>query len=207
MPKVKPHRKSPSLDMTPMVDLAFLLVTFFMLTATPTEDTAVLVDTPSSVSDKKLPETGVLTLAIDKEGRVFFSTEAQQVKIKALETVGAKYGVNFSQAQKRTFSLLPDFGLPVQKLGQYLNLSSEERKQVKQEGIPTDSLNNQLAEWVIASRSANIAQTGKAPYIAIKGDGQADVPTVKNVIKILQEKNLNRFYLITDLEIQPVASK
>lgn len=206
MPKVKPHRVSPSLDMTPMVDLAFLLVTFFMLTATPTEDTAVVVDTPSSTSDRQLPDKGVLTISIDKNKRVFFSTESQQVKMKALEQVGAKYGQSFSEKQKKQFALLPDFGLPAQQLGAYLNLPAEQRKQVNQPGIPIDSLNNQLAEWVMASRSANINVLGTAPYIAIKGDGAADVPTVKNVIKILQEKNLNRFYLITDLENKPVAS-
>ncbi len=192
-----------------MVDLAFLLVTFFMLTATPTEDTAVVIDTPSSVSEKLLPETGVLTLSIDKDKRVFFSTESQQVKIKALETVGAKYGASFSDRQKKQFALMPDFGLPVQRLGQFLDLTPTERKQVKQDGIPTDSLNNQLIEWVLAARSANISVLGKPPYIAIKGDGATDVPAVKNVIKILQEKNMNRFYLITDKEMNPnaVASK
>jgi biopolymer transport protein ExbD len=193
--------------MTPMVDLAFLLVTFFMLTATPTEETAVVVDTPSSVSDRRLPDKGVLTLTIDKDKRVFFSTESQQVKIKALEQVGAKYGVSFDDRQKKQFALLPDFGVPAQQLPSFLNMRGDQRKQVRQPGIPTDSLNNQLIEWVMAARSANINVFGTAPYIAIKGDGTADVPTVKNVIKILQEKNMNRFYLITDLENKPVASK
>ncbi|WP_345222602.1 biopolymer transporter ExbD [Hymenobacter koreensis] len=206
MPKVKPHRLSPSLDMTPMVDLAFLLVTFFMLTATPTEDVAVVVDTPSSVSDRKLPDKSVLTLTIDKDKRVFLSTESQVVKIKALEQVGAKYGVNFTEAQKKKFSLLPDFGVPVQQLGSFIDMSSSDRKAVKQPGIPIDSLNNQMMAWILAARSANINTFGQAPYIAIKGDGMADIPTVKTVIKNLQEENLNRFYLITDLENKPVAS-
>ncbi|WP_227761699.1 ExbD/TolR family protein [Hymenobacter sp. 15J16-1T3B] len=206
MPKVKPHRVSPSLDMTPMVDLAFLLVTFFMLTATPTEDTAVVVDTPSSISEKSLPDKGVLTITIDKDKRVFFSSDSQPVKMKALETVGAKYGQSFSDKEKKQFSLLPDFGLEAQQIKGFVNLPAEQRKAFKQPGIPTDSLNNQLAEWVIAARSANISVLNTAPYIAIKGDGLADVPTVKKVIKILQEKNLNRFYLVTDLETKPVAS-
>ncbi|GAB3828293.1 biopolymer transporter ExbD [Hymenobacter jeollabukensis] len=189
-----------------MVDLAFLLVTFFMLTATPTEDTAVVVDTPSSISEKSLPDKGVLTITIDKDKRVFFSSDSQPVKLKALETVGAKYGQSFSDKEKKQFSLLPDFGLEAQQIKGFVNLPAEQRKAFKQPGIPTDSLNNQLAEWVMAARSANISVLNTAPYIAIKGDGLADVPTVKKVIKILQEKNLNRFYLVTDLETKPVAS-
>jgi biopolymer transport protein ExbD len=207
MPKVKPHRMSPSLDMTPMVDLAFLLVTFFMLTATPTEDVAVVVDTPSSTSDKKLPEKNVITLTVDKDKRVFFSMESQQVKLTTLDRLGAKYGVSFNDAQKKRFAVLPDFGVPVQQLPSFLSMTPEGRKAVKQPGIPYDSLNNQMIEWVMAARNAHVEQFHQAPYIAIKGDGQADVPTVREVIESLQEKKLNRFYLITDLENKPVASK
>ena len=99
MPKVKPHRTSPSLDMTPMVDLAFLLVTFFMLTTKFAPEETVVVDTPSSVSELKLPENNVITLTIDKDKRVFFGVDAKQTKIAALQKVGAKYGVNFTPAQ------------------------------------------------------------------------------------------------------------
>ena len=83
MPKVKPHRTSPSLDMTPMVDLAFLLVTFFMLTTKFAPEETVVVDTPSSISDIKLPENNVITLTIDSKKRVFFGVDAPQTKIQA----------------------------------------------------------------------------------------------------------------------------
>ncbi|MBO2011960.1 ExbD/TolR family protein [Hymenobacter negativus] len=209
MPKVKPHRTSPSLDMTPMVDLAFLLVTFFMLTTKFAPEESVVVDTPSSISELKLPENNVITLTVDKNKRVFFGVDAKQTKIQALQKVGAKYGVNFTAQQAKEFGDLPNFGLPVSQLGSYLNMSKEDRKQVnaKQPGVPIDSLNNQLIDWVLESRRANQAIFKKPTYIAIKGDGDADVPTVQQVIKLLQEKDINRFNLITDMENAPVASR
>lgn len=208
MPKVKPHRTSPSLDMTPMVDLAFLLVTFFMLTTKFAPEESVVVDTPSSISELKLPENNVITLTVDKNKRVFFGVDAKQTKVQALQRVGAKYGVNFTAAQAKEFGDLPNFGVPISKLGSYLSLSKEDRKSVNKdaEGVPLDSLNNQLVDWVLESRRANQAIFHKPTYIAIKGDGDADVPTVQKVIKILQERDINRFNLITDMENKPVAA-
>ena len=208
MPKVKPHRTSPSLDMTPMVDLAFLLVTFFMLTTKFAPEETVVVDTPSSISELKLPESNVITLTIDNKKRVFFGVDDPKTKIQALQRVGAKYGVNFTAAQAKEFGNLPNFGLPINQLGSYLSVEKEERKQLndQQPGVPIDSLNNQLIDWVLEARRANQAIFKKPTYIAIKGDGNADVPTVQAVIKILQERDINRFNLITDLENKPVAA-
>ena len=147
MPKVKPHRTSPSLDMTPMVDLAFLLVTFFMLTTKFAPEETVVVDTPSSISEIKLPENNVITLTIDSNKRVFFGVDATQTKIQALQKVAAKYGVNFTAAQAKEFGNLPNFGLPISQLGSYLNMDKEDRKQVnaKQPGVP-DGLAQQPAD-------------------------------------------------------------
>lgn len=208
MPKVKPHRTSPSLDMTPMVDLAFLLVTFFMLTTKFAPEETVVVDTPSSVSELRLPESNVITLTIDNKKRVFFGVDDSKTKVQMLQKVGAKYGVNFTAAQAKEFSNLPNFGLPINQLGSYLNVEKEDRKQLndQQPGVPIDSLNNQLIDWVVEARRANQALFKKPTYIAIKGDGNADVPTVQQVIKLLQERDINRFNLITDLENKPVAA-
>ena len=208
MPKVKPHRTSPSLDMTPMVDLAFLLVTFFMLTTKFAPEESVVVDTPSSISEIKLPESNVITLTVDKNKRVFFGVDAKQTKIQALQKVGAKYGVNFTAAQAKEFGNMPNFGVPINQLGSYLNMSKEERAEINKTapGVPMDSLNNQVIDWVLESRRANQTIFKKPTYIAIKGDGSADVPTVQQLIKVLQEKDINRFNLITDMENKPVAA-
>ncbi len=194
--------------MTPMVDLAFLLVTFFMLTTKFAPEETVVVDTPSSISEIRLPESNIITLTIDSKKRVFFGVDDTKTKIQALQKVAAKYGVNFTAAQAKEFGNLPNFGLPISQLGSYLNVEKEERKQLnaQQPGIPMDSLNNQLIDWVMEARRANQALFKKPTYIAIKGDGNADVPTVQQVIKILQERDINRFNLITDLENKPVAA-
>lgn len=204
MPKIKVPKKSPSLDMTPMVDLAFLLVTFFMLTTKFRPDEPVIVDQPSSVSQIPLPDKGVLMLTIDAKGRVFFNVEGQQLRKDILERLGTHFNLTFDEKQQKRFSVLASVGMPMNKLGEYLNANDEGRRVMNAAtpGIPIDSLNNELAIWVNSARNA-------APRysIAIKGDREADIPTVKRVISILQDNKANRFALITNLEGGPEEKK
>ena len=62
-------------------------------------------------------------------------------------------------------------------------------------GIPCDSANNQIGDWVMAARYA----TGGDIKIAIKGDKDSNVEYVKQLIKRLTEKDIHRFVLITSL--------
>ena len=105
MPKIKVPKKSPSLDMTPMVDLAFLLVTFFMLTTKFRPDEPVIVDQPSSVSEISLPDKGVIMLTIDAKGRVFFNVEGQQVRKDILERIGTQFSLTFDENQIKRFTI------------------------------------------------------------------------------------------------------
>jgi biopolymer transport protein ExbD len=194
--------------MTPMVDLAFLLVTFFMLTTQFRPEDAVVVDPPSSTSDIRNPDSDVLTLTVDDKKRIFFGFDKGAVKEEALKSMGNKYGVSFTKAQIAQFRNINSIGVPIKQLGSYLSKSTEERKELNAglPGIPYDSLNNQMIDWVQGARQANLNLFSKQTYISIKGDGAANVQTVQTLIKELQKANINRFNLITSLEGKPTAA-
>ena len=196
MGKVKVHRTRPSLDMTPMVDLGFLLVTFFMLTATAATEEPVAVDTPSSVSEIKLPQTNILTLSISKDGKVFFNLDGKYIRQSLLEKIGQAYGIQFTENEVARFGVMSSsFGVPIQNLKEVLAMSSEERANLEQPGIPVDSLNNQLRDWIIYSRMSN-----PGLRVAIKGDQDSNYPVIEKVMNTLIDNNVNRFNLITDKE-------
>jgi biopolymer transport protein ExbD len=195
MGKVKVHRASTSIDMTPMVDLAFLLVTFFMLTTKFAPDEPLAVDMPSSVSEIKLPDTDILTISISKEGAVFFNMDGKYNRQELLKKIGEKHNIQFSPEETHSFSVLSSMGIPVGNLKQFLAMDSEQRKAIRQPGIPCDSLNNELSDWIVFSRITN-----PKLRIAIKGDQDAEYPVIKNVINTLIERKVNRFNLITNLE-------
>jgi len=198
MPKVKPKRARPSLDMTPMVDLAFLLVTFFMLISKFAPEEVVVVDTPSSTSDIKLQESDILTISVDKNGRIFYGVEGQHTKREIIDKMAAKYNVSFTQSEKDKFANMPSFGVPIASLKSLLNMSDDQMKKVNQPGVPADSLNNELGDWLMQTRYSN-----PKVRIAIKGDSDADIATINKVIKTLQDRKVNRFNLITDMEAKP----
>ena len=185
--------------MTPMVDLAFLLVTFFMLTTKFSPEEVIVVDTPSSISEIKAPESDLVKILVDKNQRVFFDIDGQITRRNVLIAMGRKYGQQYDEKQLRAFSLMTSFGVPMANVGQFLSYDSEGRKAIQQPGIPMDSVNNQLGDWILQARLAN--PNVKA---AIKGDNGAKAPTIQRIIKVLQEKKVNRFYLVTDQENKPV---
>jgi biopolymer transport protein ExbD len=204
MPKVKIPRKSTLVDMTAMCDVAFLLLTFFMLTTKFKTDDPVVVDLPSSISEIKLPDSDILTIAINKNGAVFFGIDGKFNRERLLENISSDdrykpYLSTLDDEQKRMFSLISSFGVPVQQLKEYLSLNPAEMKDDKNNpGIPVDSLHNELRDWIFFGRLSN-----PRFRIAIRGDGNVPYPVVKKVIATLQDRNVNKFNLVTDLEAKP----
>jgi biopolymer transport protein ExbD len=201
MPKIKLPTKSPHIDMTPMVDLFSVVLTFLMLTTTMRQPEPANVDTPVSISEKPTPDYNMLTLLISKENQVFLNVDnggdtLSKYRPRILAEMGKQYGIEFTPAELREFEKMPSsVGVPMKDMKAFLDAKDAAAKKVYQVGIPLDSLDNQLANWVLFCRQVN-------PQInaCIKGDAKAQFPIVKKVLDILQDKNVNRFSLITNLE-------
>lgn len=199
---VKTQKKAGAIDMTAMCDVAFLLLTFFILTATAKQPEPLAVDTPNSTVQTKLPETGLATLTVGK-GKVFFGLVDRDIRVRTLELMGQEYGVNFSDEEKTRFSLIDGFGVPLGNLKQIIAMSSSDRnKEGLQPGIPMDSIDkkkDELSRWVYNARAASAELKNEDLKFAIKGDAKLEYPSIKRVMNLLQDQDVNSFNLVTGL--------
>jgi biopolymer transport protein ExbD len=199
MPKVKVARKSTATDMTAMCDVAFLLLNFFMLTTQFKAPESAPISMPSSISEIKLPETDIMTITITKEGKVLFAIDNKHHSREALlQRIADKFNLQFTPEETKAFVLSSGVSVPVSELKGWLGLSEFERKNYPYKGIPIDSTNNELGMWIMQGRISN-----PGLRIAISGDGDCPYPVVKKVMNTLQDKNVNKFNLITNLEENP----
>lgn len=185
--------------MTPMVDLFALLLTFFMLTTSFRPQEATIIDSPTSISEKVAPEKNVITILVGKDDKVFLNFDngldtAVSIRKEVLKKVAEQFRLTFSEKELTAFANLASFGMPADKLKAWLKAESSEERDKFQTGIPIDSADNQLNIWVRFIRIQN-----PNAVVAIKGDGDADYKTVKHVMDILQDNQVNKFNLVTTL--------
>lgn len=182
--------------MTAMCDVAFLLLTFFMLTSNFTKKEAATIVTPSSISEIKIPERNIMLILVDNGGKVFFGIDGQENRKALLEKMGEKYNIAFDQNELKEFSLVNSFGVPLNKMKAFLSMKPGDREDTEiSTGIPCDSLDNQFKQWVSAARSISPDYR-----IAIKADQYTAYPVIRKLMGTMQELKENRYNLITTLE-------
>jgi len=202
MAQIKMSKKAASIDMTAMCDVAFLLLTFFILTATAKVPEPINVDTPSSTNKTKLPTDKLVTVTVGAgKENIFFDLKGREIRKRTLELMGDKYNLRFTDKEKDQFALMESFGVPIQSLSELLKLTSSERNKAgTQPGVPFDSINNQLKDWIYTARQANIELgNDKELDFAIKGDAKLEYPKIKKVMDIYQDQDINTFDLVTGL--------
>ena len=213
MAKVKVKRKSTLIDMTAMSDVTVLLLTFFMLTSTFVQQEPVQTITPASVSEFEIPEHDVLKILIEPSGKVFLGLDNFNDRAAALdEMLKVHTDIQLTEEQKNTFRLSEWFGVPVAQMPEFLSMRFEDQAgELKNYGVPCDSIDNQFKEWVdFATRCGSqrmkddptydeLENSQKRLKIVIKADKKTPYDVVKKVMDTLQELRQNRLSLITTL--------
>src|SRR5471030_1421446 len=138
MPRVKVARKSTAIDMTAMCDVAFLLLTFFILTAKPKIDDPSHAVVPPSTQMIPVADQNMMTVSVGQH-KLFYSVTEQDVRGEALKAMGTKYGVTFTPEETQRFSLTQVFGVPMKQLKSFLDTPPDQLKNFKQEGIQADT--------------------------------------------------------------------
>lgn len=207
MPKVKIQRKSTDTDMTPFVDVAFLILAFFIMATKFKPPEPVEITTPNSVSSQNLPENDAVMITIGSDNKVYFSILSEkdpEVLDKVIRSLNTSQKLNLTEAEMANFRKSTSIGVPFLKLKSLLAIPADEHKNVKQEGIPVlDTLDNQLVWWIAESKKAF---AGKVLKYLIKGDGKSTYPTFEAVVAALKKNEEFKYNLVTAPEDVPTGS-
>jgi biopolymer transport protein ExbD len=209
MGRAKLPRKSTNIDMTAMCDVAFLLLSFFILATKFKPPEALKVDTPPSVFTKIAPEKNVVMIVIQKDGKVFFSVSDANPHEKAdiIDEINTQKNLGLTASEKAAFSKNPTsyIGLPFGQLKQYLSMTPEAQKRVNLPGIPVkDSTNNELVDWM---RAAAGAFQGTKMNILVKGDNASKYPSFQGVIIAFKKNDQMKFQMVTNPVAVPTGSE
>jgi biopolymer transport protein ExbD len=207
MPKVKMPRKSTTVDMTAMCDVAFLLLTFFMLATKFKPDEPVMVKTPASISEIPIPDNDIMLITVDPIGRIFFSIDNKNMRKDLIDKIDEQKGLGLTDEEKAKFAIGASIGTPFAQLKSYLAAEPEQQKEYDKstKGIPADTsvLNeqNELATWIKEARYTN-----PKLRIVIKADGEATYPEIKKIISTLQGWKIFKFNLLTSMKEPPAGT-
>lgn len=213
-------KSNPSLDMTPMVDLAFLLVTFFMLTSSFRTPEPVVVDPPSSTTKDEIPKQ-VFLITVDAQGRTFIDLTNPAVKSKVFQKVCKQMDIKVSDEEVKKFAGVGAIGLKAAQISDFLEMEAAERTKLEQPGVPYDTTGkkSELYWWAYYARieahndykaREEEAKQRKLPFdksnyiqFAVKADANARYDVVKHVVQVFRDAKVKQFQMITGLEAEP----
>ena len=201
MGRAKLPRKSTNIDMTAMCDVAFLLLSFFILTTKFKPAEAIAVTTPNSVAAKVAETKDVVLITIDKDGKVFLSMDDESKKEVMANTLNTTKNLNLNV---QAFKKAGFYGAPFSGLSAFLAIPEEARKGNSLPGIPSlDSTHNEIKEWMALVLSA---YAGQKVNIQLKGDNASKYPAFKSVIDAFKKNDILKFQMITNPESVPTGT-
>jgi biopolymer transport protein ExbD len=209
MPRVKTHRKGTNVDMTAMCDVAFLLLSFFILCAKFKPSDALAVVTPSSVSSKIAPESDAVQITIVSDSKVFLSVSDKNVDQKKaiIDEINTSKSLGLTDVEKSNFANKPAsyIGAPFSQLKSFLDKTPEELKGMNLPGIPCkDSTDNELIDWI---RAATSAFEGKKMALLVKGDNASKYPAFQGVLNAFKKNDQLKFQMVTSPVAAPRGSE
>ena len=121
-----------------------------------------------------------------------------------LQGMASKFGVQLTAEQQAVFLEETQFGVPMDKLAQFLSLPQSKRSDaLMQLGIPTDSIEgsdgakgkSEFQLWVDEA-----INSGDDIKLCIKADAKTPYKVIKRVMSELQDMDQNRYQLITSFK-------
>lgn len=218
MSRPKIARKSTIVDMTAMCDVAFLLLSFFILTTKPKPSEAVPIKTPTSVANKFVPDKNVVIISLNADGHVYMSfgdnADDRNKKKAILENINSSKNLGLSGDDITKLVKAPFIGAAFSQLKQQAQFRPDEMTAKNLPGIPSqDTLNNQMIDWIAACVKA---YQGSKMDLVLKGDNVAKYPVFKNILTAFKKNDQFKFQMVTnqanvpegtDLYKQNVAGK
>lgn len=209
MARPKIPRKSTTVDMTAMCDVAFLLLSFFILTTKPKPSEAVPISTPTSVAAKIAPEKDLVMISLNKDGKVFLSTgdgaDDKATKQTIIESINSAKGLGLSPQEIALLVKAPFIGSPLPQLKQQARMLPEQMTAETLNGINVkDTSNNEMVDWMRAVKDAYAGRN--TPNILLKGDNVAKYPFFKNIVSAMKKNDLLKFQMVTNPEAIPAGS-
>ncbi len=206
MSRAKLPRKSTHIDMTAMCDVAFLLLSFFILATKTKPPEAVAVITPSSVSTKVAKEEAIL-VTLTKDGKVFLMLGDKSHKNAIIDDINTAKGLNLSGPEIAKLRKMDFIGVPFNQLKGFLDLATPLTPQ-QMPGIPcVDSTNNELTDWIRSVSNAYKGENMDNLNLLVKGDNAALYPAFKSIKESFKKNDIYKFKIVTNSEPPPAGSE